>query len=62
MEVLATAKAAEQLGVNVQRFHRLVAKYGIKPILRAEGQTGAMFWLASDVEQIREELIADRAS
>jgi hypothetical protein len=61
MEVLATAKAAEKLGVNVQRFHRLVAKYGVTPILRAEGQTGAMFWLDSDVERIADELAAEQA-
>jgi hypothetical protein len=65
MEVLPTAKAAALLGVNVQRFHRLVAKYGITPTLKAEGQTGAMFWRRSDVERLademRRELAADLA-
>ena len=51
MDVLATAKAAEQLGVNVQRFHRLVAKHGIKPVLEgARDRPGPMFWLAADIE------------
>lgn len=62
MDVLATAKAAELVDVSVQTFHRLAAKHGIKPSLKAEGQTGAMFWLRSDVERLRDKLAAERAS
>jgi hypothetical protein len=62
IEVLSTAKAAERLGMNVQKFHRLAARYGITPALKAEGQTGAMFWLDSDVERLRAELAEAEAS
>jgi hypothetical protein len=58
MEVLSTAKAAERLEVDVQRFHRLVAKHDLKPIFRAEGKTGAMFWSESDVDRLAAELAA----
>lgn len=52
MEALGTAKAAAQLGVNVQKFHRLAGQHGITPVLAAEGLTGAKFWSSDDVDRL----------
>lgn len=40
----------------MQKFHREAGKHGITPALKAEGQTGAMFWLAADVDRLGDEL------
>ena len=58
MELLSSGEAAEQLGVNIQRFHRLVDRHGINPVLRAKPPTGVMFWLASDIDRLADELEA----
>ena len=58
METLTTAEAAERLGVNVQKFFRIVATAGIQPVLEAPGLRGAKFWHARDIDQ----LAAKRAS
>lgn len=52
METLTTAQAAERLGVNVQKFHRLAAKHGVAPALAGTGIRGPKFWHPRDVEWI----------
>jgi len=52
METLTTAQAAERLGVNVQKFFRLVETAGIQPALSAPGLRGAKFWRSGDIDQL----------
>jgi hypothetical protein len=52
METLTSAAAAEQLGVTPQKFHRLVAKHNVSPVLAAPGVRGAKFWFVHDIERI----------
>lgn len=52
MAALITKDAAAAAGVNVQKFHRLAAKYGIVPALEAPGLRGAKFWHPADVARI----------
>lgn len=56
-----TQVAAERVGVNVQKFHRLVAEHGIQPALKAPGLRGAMFWSVDDVDRLIDALAAERA-
>ena len=56
--VLTTTEAADRLGVNVQKFHRLAAAHSIEPHLRAPGKRGACFWLTADVEALATEVAA----
>lgn len=42
------------LGVNVQKFHRLVAKHGLKPAVEVPGKRGAKFWRRRDVEALEQ--------
>lgn len=58
METLTSRQAAERLGVNVQKFHRLVAAKDIQPALRAPGKRGAAFWDPADIERLRDEAVA----
>lgn len=52
METLSTAEAAERLGVNVQKFFRLVEDARIKPVLEAPGLRGAKFWRPRDIDRL----------
>lgn len=52
-ETLTSTEAAELLGVNAQKFHRLVQKHRIEPALAAPGLRGAKFWHRSDIETLR---------
>jgi predicted trehalose synthase len=54
METLLSSEAAARLGVNVQKFHRLVAEHKIAPAFEAPGLRGAKFWLPRDVERLAE--------
>lgn len=58
METLTTLEAATQLGVNVQKFHRLADRHDIRPILKAPGLRGAKFWKASDVRRLASKVAA----
>lgn len=59
MESLTSADAAQRLGVNAQRFHRLVARYKVNPVIEAPGLRGAKFWNPKDIERIANELAAE---
>lgn len=52
METLTSSEAAARLGVNVQKFHRLVAEAGVSPVIEAPGLRGAKFWRPRDVERL----------
>jgi hypothetical protein len=52
MEQLASRQAADRLGVNIQKFHRLVAVYQVEPVLAVPGIRGAKFWRAVDIDRI----------
>jgi len=54
METLTSALAADRLGVDVAKFHRLVRKHRIEPAFEAPGLRGAKFWLPRDVDRIAE--------
>lgn len=58
MESLTSAAAAALLGVNAQKFHRLVAVYDVHPVLEANGIRGAKFWNPRDIEALRGRLAA----
>ncbi len=53
MATLTSAEAAERLGVNVQRFHRLVHRHGVNPVLVGPGIRGPKFWNAADIDRLR---------
>jgi hypothetical protein len=53
--MITTAEAAQQLGVDVAKFHRLVAKHRIDPARKLPGIRGAMLWDASAIEALRTE-------
>ena len=61
-ETLTTSEAADRLGVNVQKFHRLAAAHSIEPHLRAPGKRGACFWRPADVERLARKGAAGRAA
>lgn len=52
METLPTSRAADLLGVNVQKFFRLAAKHDVLPTFEAPGKRGAKFWNPRDIERI----------
>jgi hypothetical protein len=53
--MITTAEAAEQLGIDVAKFHRLVAKHRIDPARKLPGIRGAMLWDAFAIEALRTE-------
>lgn len=55
METLTSSEAAARLGVNIQKFHRLVAAHKLVPVLKAPGLRGAKFWRAADIERLADE-------
>jgi hypothetical protein len=57
-ETLTTVQAAERLGVNVQKFHRLAAAANINPVIEAPGLRGAKFWCPRDVDKLARTLAA----
>lgn len=61
METLLSSEAAARLGVNVQKFHRLVAQHDIAPAFEAPGLRGAKFWLPRDVDLLAAKL-AEKAN
>jgi hypothetical protein len=52
MEALTSREGAERLGVNVQKFHRLVAVYQVEPVIAVPGLRGAKFWQPADIDRI----------
>jgi excisionase family DNA binding protein len=52
--MITTAEAAKQLGVDVAKFHRLVAKHRIDPARKLPGIRGAMLWHPDDIAAITE--------
>lgn len=55
--LIKSADAAERLGVNPQRFHRLVAQHNIEPAVQITGPRGAKFWNITDIDTL-EALVA----
>lgn len=53
-ETLTTKEAAERLGVDVQKFHRLVLVHRIDHALKAPGLRGAKFWNVEDIDRLAE--------
>lgn len=49
--------AAERLGVNASRFHRLVAQHGLEPVVTGPGLRGVKFWALADIDNL-EALVA----
>lgn len=58
MDPINSTDAAEQLGVNAARFHRLVALHGISPVVTGPGIRGVKFWKPEDIATIAAELAA----
>ena len=58
MESLTSREAAARLGVNIQRFHRLVAEHGIEPMIEGAGIRGPKFWDPTDIARLAAELRA----
>lgn len=54
MDTLTSTDAAERLGVNPQRFHRLVAKHAIAPAFEATGIRGIKLWNPEDIDRLAE--------
>jgi hypothetical protein len=54
--MITTAEAAQQLGVDVAKFHRLVAKHRIDPIRKLPGIRGAMLWNPDAITQLGQEV------
>ncbi len=52
MESLTSRQAADKLGVNVQKFHRLVAQHQLTPVVEVPGIRGAKFWDTEDINRI----------
>lgn len=62
MESLTSRQAADNLGVNPQKFHRLVATYQVEPLLKAKGIRGVRFWHPLDIEALRRRIEADEVA
>lgn len=60
MDTLTSAEAADLLGVNPQKLHRLVTRHDVRPVLEAPGKRGAKFWLRRDIERLAA-AVADEA-
>lgn len=52
MESLTSRQAADRLGVNAQKFHRLAKTAGLTPVLEVPGIRGAKFWDPADIEDL----------
>lgn len=52
IDILNTSDAAARVGVSVQQFFRLTARYGVTPVLSGAGIRGPKFWHPIDVERI----------
>lgn len=61
MESLTSRQAADQLGVSVQKFHRLMASEKVAPVMEAPGLRGAKFWNARDIERVQAGLVPSEA-
>lgn len=54
VEAMTSREAAEQLGIRVQQWHRLVARHNLSPQYELPGIRGAKFWHPGDVDRVRE--------
>ena len=54
--MLTSAEAAQILGVNPQKFHRLVAARQISPVIEGPGLRGPKFWNPRDIERLAAQL------
>lgn len=61
METLTSAEAAARLGVNPQKFHRIVAAHQVAPVLEGTGLRGPKFWDPADIDTLLAELGGDAA-
>ncbi len=55
-ETILSAEAAERLGVNIQKFFRLVAAHDIQPTIEAPGLRGAKFWNPEDIDRLAKQI------
>lgn len=53
VNVLSSKLAAKELGCTVAHFHRLIARYDIKPVVEADGIRGAKFWHPIDIARLK---------
>ena len=57
MSSLTSRQAADHLGVNVSKFHRIVAATEwLTPVLEIPGIRGAKFWNPADIETLATQL------
>ena len=61
MKVSTSRQAADEVGVNVQRWHRLVKRYQLNPTHEIPGIRGAKFWRDQDVKFIARIVEAERS-
>lgn len=54
--MLTTAEAADQLGIDVAKFHRLVAKHNLEPLRKLPGIRGAMLWDTDTITHLQQEI------
>ena len=60
MSSLTSRQAADHLGVNVSKFHRIVAATEwLTPVLEIPGIRGAKFWNPDDIERLGDELATE---
>ncbi|HEY7821443.1 MAG TPA: hypothetical protein VIG24_01345 [Acidimicrobiia bacterium] len=54
--MLTTAEAADQLGIDVAKFHRLVTKHTPEPLRKLPGIRGAMLWDADTISHLQQRI------
>lgn len=59
MDSLTSRKAADRLGVSVQKFHRTVTKHKVNPVFELDGIRGAKFWNPRDIDRLADTLQAE---
>jgi hypothetical protein len=52
MAPLTSRQGADRLGVNIQKFHRLVAANDVEPVVVGTGLRGAKFWNPADIDAL----------
>lgn len=61
MKDWTSRQAADELGISVQRWHRLVDRYRLTHTYTLPGLRGAKFWREQDVRFVGRILEAERA-
>jgi hypothetical protein len=55
-QLLSTRQAAERTGKSVWTIARLVREGHLEPVLRVDGERGAMWFKAEDIEALADEV------